>query len=307
MPDDREPAEAVGQERPGRLAQGTAHSQLHAAAMDLQDLTMGDILMLSTAMPPPAGPARQRDAMDIGPRSYTMEDDYRRYSPPASTSNPRGALSSSLISNALPPQKTVATHEQVASSVDGIPGPSSSSTSFSTPATSADRYPKTTHTSSTSNKLHSLLTSSRNTLPPPPTLNADPSFLPPPPLLPRIAAPTSSTATPHHTSTTTSSSVLPNTASHAASAHSPGPSSASFGTAPLLPSSLPSPLPQQQQLPINSNDGRYKRYTETQADYKPGGYARIKEGDRLNRGRYEVVKKLGVGHFSVVWLAWDRE
>lgn len=36
----------------------------------------------------------------------------------------------------------------------------------------------------------------------------------------------------------------------------------------------------------------------------PGGYYPVKIGDLFN-GRYHVVRKLGWGHFSTVWLCWD--
>ncbi|KAI9497034.1 kinase-like domain-containing protein [Zychaea mexicana] len=42
-------------------------------------------------------------------------------------------------------------------------------------------------------------------------------------------------------------------------------------------------------------------------DYKKGGYHPVSIGDRLNHDRYIVVRKLGWGHFSTVWLAYDTE
>ena len=40
-------------------------------------------------------------------------------------------------------------------------------------------------------------------------------------------------------------------------------------------------------------------------DYRPGGYHPVSIGDEFNQGRYRVVRKLGWGHFSTVWLARD--
>nr|XP_033773432.1 SRSF protein kinase 1 isoform X1 [Geotrypetes seraphini] len=39
-------------------------------------------------------------------------------------------------------------------------------------------------------------------------------------------------------------------------------------------------------------------------DYCKGGYHHVKIGDLFN-GRYHVIRKLGWGHFSTVWLSWD--
>ncbi|KAJ9099262.1 hypothetical protein QFC21_004143 [Naganishia friedmannii] len=41
-------------------------------------------------------------------------------------------------------------------------------------------------------------------------------------------------------------------------------------------------------------------------DYRPGGYHPIHIGDDFNNGRYTIVRKLGWGHFSTVWLARDN-
>ncbi|KAJ6507201.1 kinase-like protein [Mycena vitilis] len=42
-------------------------------------------------------------------------------------------------------------------------------------------------------------------------------------------------------------------------------------------------------------------------DYKPGGYHPVKIGDAFSDNRYVVVRKLGWGHFSTVWLTWDNK
>merc|ERR1712137_1333189 len=45
---------------------------------------------------------------------------------------------------------------------------------------------------------------------------------------------------------------------------------------------------------------------EDPKDYCKGGYHPVKIGDLFNN-RYHVVRKLGWGHFSTVWLSWDLE
>lgn len=41
-------------------------------------------------------------------------------------------------------------------------------------------------------------------------------------------------------------------------------------------------------------------------EYGPGGYKPLAIGDVLRKGRYIVVRKLGWGHFSTVWLVQDK-
>lgn len=42
-------------------------------------------------------------------------------------------------------------------------------------------------------------------------------------------------------------------------------------------------------------------------DYVKGGYHPVHLGDTFSDGRYIVVRKLGWGHFSTVWLAKDEK
>ena len=42
-------------------------------------------------------------------------------------------------------------------------------------------------------------------------------------------------------------------------------------------------------------------------DYCKGGYHPVHIGDTFSDGRYVVVRKLGWGHFSTVWLAKDTK
>ncbi|TFK30402.1 kinase-like protein [Coprinopsis marcescibilis] len=46
---------------------------------------------------------------------------------------------------------------------------------------------------------------------------------------------------------------------------------------------------------------------ESPADYNAGGYLPVKVGDSFKQGRYRVVRKLGWGHFSTVWLVNDSQ
>lgn len=46
---------------------------------------------------------------------------------------------------------------------------------------------------------------------------------------------------------------------------------------------------------------------ESLKDYKPGGYHPAFKGEKYKNGRYILVRKLGWGHFSTVWLAKDSQ
>nr|CAD2146801.1 unnamed protein product [Meloidogyne enterolobii] len=60
---------------------------------------------------------------------------------------------------------------------------------------------------------------------------------------------------------------------------------------------------QEDQPPLGSDDEEQ----EDPKDYRRGGYHPVRIGDVFKNGRYHVIRKLGWGHFSTVWLCWDIE
>jgi len=66
---------------------------------------------------------------------------------------------------------------------------------------------------------------------------------------------------------------------------------------------LPPPalLPDEEDVALESSE------SEDAEDYKFGGYHSMHLGETLKNGRYRALYKLGWGHFSTVWLCYDRE
>ncbi|XP_035280612.1 LOW QUALITY PROTEIN: SRSF protein kinase 3-like [Anguilla anguilla] len=69
---------------------------------------------------------------------------------------------------------------------------------------------------------------------------------------------------------------------------------------PPPPAPEPTPPAEREEEILGSDDEEQ----EDPADYCKGGYHPVKIGDLFN-GRYHVIRKLGWGHFSTVWLCWD--
>ncbi|XP_030071852.1 SRSF protein kinase 2 isoform X3 [Microcaecilia unicolor] len=72
---------------------------------------------------------------------------------------------------------------------------------------------------------------------------------------------------------------------------------------PPPPPPLPETTPPEPEEEILGSDDEEQ---EDPADYCKGGYHPVKIGDLFN-GRYHVIRKLGWGHFSTVWLCWDMQ
>ncbi|XP_031488506.1 uncharacterized protein LOC116256311 isoform X1 [Nymphaea colorata] len=56
-----------------------------------------------------------------------------------------------------------------------------------------------------------------------------------------------------------------------------------------------------------SESSDYTSEDEGTEDYRRGGYHAVRIGDTFKGGCYVVQSKLGWGHFSTVWLAWDTQ
>uniref|UniRef100_UPI0037E9AFAA SRSF protein kinase 3-like n=1 Tax=Semicossyphus pulcher TaxID=241346 RepID=UPI0037E9AFAA len=71
------------------------------------------------------------------------------------------------------------------------------------------------------------------------------------------------------------------------------------------PSKPAKSAPAAQKHPHSSEPlGSYDEQQENPADYGTGGYYHVEIGE-IFVDSYQVVKKLGWGHFSTVWLCWD--
>ncbi|XP_036068173.1 SRSF protein kinase 2 isoform X1 [Oryzias melastigma] len=79
---------------------------------------------------------------------------------------------------------------------------------------------------------------------------------------------------------------------------------APVSTPPPPPPPPPPPEPVGPPEPEEEILGSDDEEQEDPADYCKGGYHPVKIGDLFN-GRYHVIRKLGWGHFSTVWLCWD--
>jgi serine/threonine protein kinase len=60
--------------------------------------------------------------------------------------------------------------------------------------------------------------------------------------------------------------------------------------------------------PDQSSDEDYSDDEEEGEDgYRQGGYHPVNIGDKFNNNRYIVIEKLGWGHFSTVWMCYDKK
>ncbi|OEJ83129.1 Protein kinase dsk1 [Hanseniaspora osmophila] len=65
--------------------------------------------------------------------------------------------------------------------------------------------------------------------------------------------------------------------------------------------------PEKDDSSSDSDEELNTKYEESITEYKPGGYHPASKGELYKNGRYVLVRKLGWGHFSTVWLAKDLQ
>ncbi|KAG6544739.1 hypothetical protein Mapa_013838 [Marchantia paleacea] len=72
-----------------------------------------------------------------------------------------------------------------------------------------------------------------------------------------------------------------------------------------MPRVMQFPMSSRSNTPNSESSDVSESEEEGTSDYKRGGYHVVRIGDIFKAGRYIVHRKLGWGHFSTVWLAWD--
>ncbi|KAM9751943.1 SRSF protein kinase 3 [Menidia menidia] len=147
--------------------------------------------------------------------------------------------------------------------------------------------------------------------PPPATPHSDENHAkaPPTPPVSPSHSPTFPLTSVTFTPTVSSQLYSPLCSSSASTLGSLDPPGHAFNLFPTLPSA---PLPSQTPPPVELTPppvqllGSDDEEQEDPSDYRKGGYYPVTIGDLFN-GRYHVVRKLGWGHFSTVWLCWDLQ
>ena len=81
---------------------------------------------------------------------------------------------------------------------------------------------------------------------------------------------------------------------------------------PVMPSSTPSSVPStpSSETPGDRSNWRFNMIyepTEWIEAYRPTGYHPVHFGDLFRDGQYKIIRKLGYGAFSTVWLARDTQ
>jgi hypothetical protein len=70
------------------------------------------------------------------------------------------------------------------------------------------------------------------------------------------------------------------------------------------PTTPPAELPYDPALRRFENTGAICEWAE---EYRPGGFHPVSLGDTFHHGKYKVIRKLGDGSYSTVWLAVTSE
>ncbi|GAA6080345.1 SRSF protein kinase 3 isoform X1, partial [Tachysurus ichikawai] len=122
-----------------------------------------------------------------------------------------------------------------------------------------------------------------------------------------ISVPVTALPSPYILSSPETSSIPPSLGLPSAFSTTPTtPPTQTFLSNPTSPPQALSPPPPDFTPPPAELLGSDDEEQENPADYCKGGYYPVKIGDLFN-GRYHVVRKLGWGHFSTVWLCWDLQ
>nr|XP_020513807.1 SRSF protein kinase 3-like isoform X3 [Labrus bergylta] len=227
----------------------------------------------------------------------TLRDPVVSQSPPSRSLDPDHSPNQSPPSSSLKPSQSSCNLQPNTNSQNSFDLPQRTYQSLTDSQSDLSISPPALPLSITNN--HSKLPSPLHPVKAPPT----PPLSPSPFLLPSVTF--TSSASSHPFSPASSSSFLYSLDSLAPP----------VGLLPMISSATPqlttppppfSPPPPELTPPPVQLLGSDDEEQEDPSDYCKGGYYPVKIGDLFN-GRYHVVRKLGWGHFSTVWLCWDLQ